>query len=372
MILLLAPTYPPVSGGVPTLMEGLAEALGAHDEVIVLGKGDRVARAYDTRGEAPAALRVERFGGALAGWRMRRRAGRLATQARAIFAQSWESLEDLPAGLAAPVVCFGHGDEFPEDVSGARKAKALRAKARIRAALARASALALVSRDTQARARPYFEGVCAPHLIHPPIRPLAAASPQDCAWAAKRWRGSGPRLLSLSRLVGFKGIDTTLRVFAALRSEFPGLDLVVAGDGPMEASLKALAAELGIAEAVAFVGRVEGGAKTALLHSAHVYMQPGRVVDGAREGFGLTYVEAGLAGLPAIAGEAGGAPDAVEHGKSGLVVDASRLEDVVKATRALVGDNAIRARLSEGARRKAARGVWDVKIADYLALIDPT
>lgn len=367
MILVLAPTYPPVPGGVPTLMEGLAEALCAHDGVTVLAGGDRAARGYDARAEAPAALRVERFGGALAGWRMRRRAGRLAPQARAIFAQSWESLEDLPAGLAAPVVCFGHGDEFPEDRRVARKSAA-----RLRAALARASALALVSRDTLARARPYFEGVTAPHLINPPIRPLAAASPQDCVWAAKQWRGSGPRLLSLSRLVGFKGIDTTLRAFAALRSEFPGLDLVIAGEGPMEASLKALAAELGVAGAVAFVGRVEGGAKTALLHSAHVYMQPGRVADGAREGFGLSYVEAGLAGLPAISGEAGGAPDAVEHGKTGLVVDATRLEDVVKATRALVGDDNIRARLSEGARRKAARSVWDVKISDYLTLIDPT
>lgn len=364
MILILAQAYPPVSGGIQTLMEGLADALARREPTIVLADGGAAARDYDKTRDAPANLSVERFGGPrpLRRWFKRRRVAALAQQSRAVFADSWKSLEALPPLPASiPVVAFGHGNEYPED---GRKV------ARIRKALAPASALALVSRDTYQRARPFFEGVTQAHLIHPPIHELPPATPEDCAWAAAQWRGEGPRLLSLSRLIGFKGVDTTLRVFARLRRDFPDLELVVAGSGPLETPLKALAGELGVGGLVNFAGRVEGGRKTALMHSAHLYMQPGRVADGEREGFGLTYLEAGLAGLPSISGEAGGAPDAVDHGKTGLVVDGADLDAAIGATRALLADADMRGRLAEGARRKSAMGVWDVKIADYLALIE--
>jgi len=365
MILILAQAYPPVSGGIQTLMEGLADALAQREATTVLADGAGPARAYDKARAAPALLTVERFGGPrpLRRWLKRRRVAAQAGKIRAVFADSWKSLEALPPLPATtPVVVFGHGNEYPED---GRKA------ARIRKALARASALALVSRDTFARARPFFEGVTKPYLIHPPIHPLPEASPDDCAWAAAQWRGPGPRLLSLSRLIGFKGVDTTLRVFAKLRHEFPDLELVVAGAGPLEVELKKLAADLWVSDLVNFVGRVEGGRKTALMHSAHLYMQPGRVADGEREGFGLTYLEAGLANLPSISGDAGGAPDAVDHGKTGLVVDGTDLDETIEVTRAVLADANMRALLAEGARKKSAMGVWEVKIADYLKLIDP-
>lgn len=365
MILILAQAYPPSSGGIQTLMEGLADALAAREPVTVLADGGGEARGYDKSRAAPAQLRVERFGGPrpLRRWFKRRRVAALAGTTRAVFADSWKSLEavpPLPAGT--PVVAFGHGNEFPEDG---------RKRERIRKALARASALALVSRDTYGRARPFFEGVTNPYLIHPPIHPSPAASPDDCAWAARQWKGPGPRLLSLSRLIGFKGVDTTLRVFARLKHDFPDLELVVAGSGPLEEDLKKLAAALWVSDLVNFVGRVEGGRKTALMHSAHVYMQPGRVADGEREGFGLTYLEAGLAGLPSVCGDAGGAPDAVDHGKTGLVIDGTDLDEAIDVTRALLADANMRALLAEGARKKSAMSVWDVKVSDYLRLIDP-
>lgn len=365
MILILAQAYPPVSGGIQTLMEGLADALARREPTTVLADGGAAARAYDKARAAPALLTVERFGGPrpLRRWFKRRRVAALAPTMRAVFADSWKSLEALPPLPASvPVVAFGHGNEYPEDG---------RKRDRIRAALARATALALVSRDTYQRARPFFEGVTQPYLIHPPIHPLPAATPQDCAWAAAQWRGPGPRLLSLSRLIGFKGVDTTLRVFARLRQDFPGLELVVAGAGPLEEELKKLASALWVSDLVNFVGRVEGGRKTALMHSAHLYMQPGRVADGEREGFGLTYLEAGLAGLPSISGDAGGAPDAVDHGKTGLVVDGTDLDETIDVTRAILADANMRMVLADGARKKSAHGVWDVKIAEYLALIDP-
>ena len=366
MILILAQAYPPSSGGIQTLMEGLADALAAREPVTVLADGSADARAYDRARAAPAQLKVERFGGPrpLRRWRKKRRVAALAGRARAVFVDSWKSLEALPPlPMETPVVAFGHGNEYPEDG---------RKRARIRAALSRASALALVSRDTFQRARPFFEGATAPCLIHPPIHPLPPASAQDCAWAAQQWRGPGPRLLSLSRLIGFKGVDTTLRVFARLRQDFPDLELVVAGSGPLEEKLKTLAADLRVSDLVNFVGRVEGGRKTALMHSAHLYMQPGRVADGEREGFGLTYLEAGLAGLPSICGDAGGAPDAVDHGRTGVVVDGTDLDATIDATRALLVDANMRKLLADGARKKSAMSVWDVKIADYLKLIDPT
>src|SRR5438874_2974061 len=84
-------------------------------------------------------------------------------------------------------------------------------------------------------------------IVHYGIAPREAPAP---------YVGETPRLLCVGRLIPIKGHIVLLRAFAEARKELPSLQLDVAGRGPLEPALKALARELGVADSVHFLGHV--------------------------------------------------------------------------------------------------------------------
>ena len=121
------------------------------------------------------------------------------------------------------------------------------------------------------------------------------------------------------------------------------------------------------AENIVFSGSRRDAEKAALFQTAHVMAQPGRRVGNLREAFGLTYLEAGLAGLPTIAGNVGGAPEIVLHEKSGLCVDGNSVEQIATAIMKMRNVE-LRSRLGKEARAQAMQQLWSKKIYDFLAL----
>jgi phosphatidylinositol alpha-1,6-mannosyltransferase len=135
---------------------------------------------------------------------------------------------------------------------------------------------------------------------------------------------------------------------------------VVVGDGDRRRALEALAAELGVADAVRFAGSVSEAERDAWLGRAHVFAMPSRVPeDGVGgEGFGIAYLEAAARGLPAVAGDRGGAVDAVVDGETGLLVDATDPGAVAEALVTLLTDAPLRERLGAAARARAEEHAW--------------
>jgi glycosyltransferase involved in cell wall biosynthesis len=113
------------------------------------------------------------------------------------------------------------------------------------------------------------------------------------------WPGFVPRLLAVGRLSREKGFDLLLRAVTLIRRDYPHAGLVIVGKGPEEARLKALATELGVADAVCFAGYVErpwqfyAGADIFVLSSRH-------------EGMPNALIEAIAGGLPIVATPASG------------------------------------------------------------------
>jgi glycogen(starch) synthase len=124
------------------------------------------------------------------------------------------------------------------------------------------------------------------------------------------------RLFCIGRLVPAKGFDVALTAVASLRARFPGLRLVIAGDGPMRRELETRAAELGLGHAVDFRGWVAPEEVPTLLDGGGIVLMPSR-----REGLGLVAVQAALMGCPIVASRVGGLPEVVVHEKTGLLVE---------------------------------------------------
>ena len=140
---------------------------------------------------------------------------------------------------------------------------------------------------------------------------VARAAPADGAW----------RCVQACRLIGKKGIATSLRAFAEFVREFPKATFTIAGDGPQFDELRALAGELGIGAQVSFPGFLSQEKLHALFAESHLFLHPSELAaDGDQEGVPNAMLEAMAGGLPVLATIHGGIPEAVENGVSGILV----------------------------------------------------
>ncbi len=203
------------------------------------------------------------------------------------------------------------------------------------------------------------------------FRPLAA----EARVAARARLGlpvEGHLVVSLSRLVPRKGMDTLIRAAAELAPTRPDLTVAIGGSGRDRERLAKLVAETGAP--VVLCGRVPDEDLPDLYGCADVFAMlcRNRWRGLEQEGFGIVFLEAAAAGVPAVAGESGGAAEAVAHGETGLVVDPP---DSVAATATalarLLDDDEGRWAMGRAARRRAeTEYAYDVLAARLAEALD--
>ncbi|MBA3659660.1 MAG: glycosyltransferase family 4 protein [Gemmatimonadales bacterium] len=180
---------------------------------------------------------------------------------------------------------------------------------------------------------------------------------------------NGRWLLSVARLTRHKGIDVALQALAQLDGPHADLRYAVVGSGEDLERLQALAAELGVAGRVRFLGDVPDRDLPALYNRASVYLGISRLMEQRVEGFGISLAEASACGIPVVAGRSGGIPEAVTDGKTGLVVDPCSDVEVRDAIRRLLDDPGLARRLGEAGRDAVERHYnWD-RVASDLSRI---
>ena len=164
----------------------------------------------------------------------------------------------------------------------------------------------------------------------------------------------GRLVVSLSRLVPRKGMDVLIRAAAELRRTRTDLTVAIAGSGRDRARLERLAARTGAP--VTLLGRVPEEDKPALYGAADVFAMlcRNRWAGLEQEGFGIVFVEAAACGVPQVAGDSGGAAEAVADGETGLVVRRpDQVGPVVRALARLLDDDELRHRAGRAARVRA-------------------
>lgn len=212
----------------------------------------------------------------------------------------------------------------------------------IRSLLSRADRVVAGSTDTARNARQFygFDG-------RVDVIPLGIVEPPRHSGARSSYDIGDDRfvMVVVGRLVARKGLEDLLRVLHDLHD--PRDLLLVIGDGPSRGSLESLAAQLGLAERVRFLGRVSEAAKWELLDVADLF-----VSTSIHEGFGLVFLEAMHCGLPIACYDRGGQTDFLEDRKTGAVVPLGRTSEFVRAIERLKTDRDLAARCSEFNRER--------------------
>ena len=154
---------------------------------------------------------------------------------------------------------------------------------------------------------------------------------------------------SFSRLSSIKGLDYLIRTVPGVRERCPQARFALVGTGRVEGELKSLAAELGVDDVVTFPGfRSEA---PDILRSFDIVAHP----SVSTEGFPNSIVEAMACGRPVIGSKIAGIPEAVIHGRTGLLVEPRDEGALMEAIRGLISDADLRREMGKAAREEAER-----------------
>jgi glycosyltransferase involved in cell wall biosynthesis len=177
----------------------------------------------------------------------------------------------------------------------------------------------------------------------------------------------GPRMIFACRqLFPRKGIRFLIQAAAALKTQFPDLKLVIAGDGFERPELEALARDLRIGSDTLFLGWVANAELPAYYRASAV-----SVVPSLEEGFGIPAAEAMACGVPVVATDAGGLREVVEDGVTGRIVPKADSDALAAAIGSLLADDALRRRMGAAAVERARRLFdWDIAARRFEALYD--
>lgn len=171
-----------------------------------------------------------------------------------------------------------------------------------------------------------------------------------------------PVIVCVSRLVHRKGQDKLIEALPEIRRRVPDAALLLVGKGKYHDDLLSLAEHRGVAEHVVLTGGVPSDELPAHYAAGDVFAMPCRTRWAGMdvEGLGIVFLEASAVGLPVLAGDSGGAPDAVIAGETGFVVDGRNVAAITARLVQLLQDAPLRRRMGEAGRAWAAREwQWD-------------
>jgi len=166
-------------------------------------------------------------------------------------------------------------------------------------------------------------------------------SPQDASQLRSELGLSEKKVIvSVGRLVHRKGQDVLIEAMPAIIKEVPEAHILMIGEGPYRGYLENRVKALGLQERITFIGRIQYADLPKHICAGDLFVMPSRsrLAGLEVEGLGIVYLEASACGLPVIAGDSGGAPDAVLEGETGLVVDGTSKADVAAAVIELLQD----------------------------------
>lgn len=178
------------------------------------------------------------------------------------------------------------------------------------------------------------------------VIPNAVSNIPSSETAARLPPGDGRTLLTVCRLVPWKGVDALIR----LLRDLPTTRLVIAGDGHLRAELEALAQFSGVAGRITFLGNIPQSAISGHLARADAF-----VLNSTYEGLPHVVLEAIAAGTPVVATNAGGTGEVIEHNVTGLLVPVGDHAALQSAIEQLWDDPALGRRLAENAAVRAGR-----------------
>jgi phosphatidylinositol alpha-1,6-mannosyltransferase len=178
-----------------------------------------------------------------------------------------------------------------------------------------------------------------------------------------------PRLITVSRFDKRKNHEKIIMALRNLKQQYPDIVYICVGYGDEENNLKKLVKELNLNSQVMFFRDISDDLKNSLLAKSDIFVMPSVIHKTSVEGFGIAYVEAAQYGVPSLGGKDGGASDAIDHNKTGLICDGNNLDDVYSALNIMI-ENKKYLEFGKNAKDNVAKFQWEKIIEEYKAILN--
>jgi phosphatidylinositol alpha-1,6-mannosyltransferase len=358
-ILILTPEFPPQFGGIGTHCYEMAKHWSRDADVTVLAPAAGGRTGADERFGVvevrPTGSRVARL------WRTEREIRRLIAADRfdVVYVAHWRT-----CGVAFRLACARGVDtlRYVQAIHGGEVLYLLRSRTKVLTrrlfrwttgpadrlvALGEYQAELLEQLDV-ARDRVFVspEGVDMSSFQRPATEDVLTGLRQ-------RHRLEGKRvILTVARLVPHKGHDMVIRALPEILLRVPDAAYLIVGSGMTADALRSLADDLGVAEQVRFAGFVPDHELASHYYLCDVFVMPSKELNGDTEGFGIVFAEAAACGKPTVGGRTGGVVEAVQDGRTGLLVEPNSTAAIADAVVTLLTDESLAQRMGEAGRRR--------------------
>ena len=365
MILILTQCFPSRIGGIENLMFNLSYYLGKNNKVIVLADQHDLIKDTIFDNKYKKNFLVRRFGG-IKYFRKRNKVRELEKivnlqDLKVIISDSWKSLE-LPINFLKkkkiPIISLVHGNEIIIKNDNHQN--------RIKKVLELANALVVNSSYTKNLLSKISENFKKIEVIYPGVK-----STKNIIEQAIDLDDSYPTLLTLARLEKRKGHSYILKSIFNLKKIYPDIQYIIAGEGDQLENIKKEIKNYNLESNVKLVGTINENQKKFIFSKTDIMIMP--TIDETHansiEGFGIAYIEAAQYGIPSIASNVGGTPEAVLHNKTGLIIN--NFNELDESIKNLVENKQNRIELGQNAKNRAENElIWEKQVVKYNKLID--
>jgi phosphatidylinositol alpha-1,6-mannosyltransferase len=206
-------------------------------------------------------------------------------------------------------------------------------------------------------------------VINPGIEPVKKLNEKAIKESENLLKNKSPRLITVSRLDKRKNHEKIIMTLRNLKQIYPDIIYTCVGDGDEEENLKQLVKELDLDEQVLFLKKISQDLKNTLVAKSNIFVMPSIIYKKSVEGFGIAFIEAAQYGVPSLGGKDGGASDAIEHQKNGLICDGNSLDEIYSSINDLL-NNKKYLEYGKNAKENSTKFYWDKIIEKYKKILN--
>ena len=359
MYLIVTRSFPPELGGMQSLMWGLAKELSKNFMIKVFADYIENHKEFDEQ----ATFSIERVGGPKLLRKYRKaylidefiKNGKI----NGIIADHWKSLEHLKTNKKK--YCLIHGKEINHAKGSGINKRLLKVLNNVEKVIANSK----YTKDLAINIGVKEENII---VINPGIDPIKDLDQKSLEKVESLLAVKTPRLITVSRFDKRKNHQKVIMALRNLKQIYPDIIYICIGYGDEEENIKDLVKELDLEGQVMFFKDISEDLKNALVAKSNIFVMPSTIYKSSVEGFGIAYTEAAQLSIPSIGGKDGGASDAIDHEKTGLICDGNNLDNIYSSINSMF-ENKKYLEYGKNAKEFVSKFYWPNIIEEYKKIL---